>query len=268
MLIAICSAKGSPGVSVAALALASVWPSPVVLAECDPAGADLRTGYLRGEVDTAGRGLARLAAAARRPDPVDLRPVLEEQLYALHPDGGLLWLPGVEEPGQASLAAASWGRLGATFAALESAGPAGYDVLADCGRLAAPAPVGSLLTAADLVLLAVRPTVSSVAAAVAWLPQLRRHVPEQRRLQLLQLGAGPFRGAEVDAALDLRTAAVLPDDPAAAAALAGAAPPSRGLARAPLMRAADAAARALVQRVRDLRLSPAAQPAAAMTGVS
>ena len=44
MLVAICSAKGSPGVSVAALALASVWPSRVVLAECDPAGGDLRTG--------------------------------------------------------------------------------------------------------------------------------------------------------------------------------------------------------------------------------
>jgi len=268
MLVAICSAKGSPGVSVAALALASMWPSPVVLAECDPAGGDLRTGYLRGEVDTAGRGLGRLAAAARQPEVADLRGLLQEQLYALHPDGALLWLPGIDEPGQASVAAASWGRLGQTFAALETAGPAGYDVIADCGRLAAPAPVSGLLTSADLVLLAVRPTVPSVAAAAGWLPQLRRHLPDSRRLQLLVIGDGSFRGAEVAAALDLRTAGWLPADPAAAAVLTGAAPVGRSLARAPLMRSADALARALTLRVRDLRLASTAEPATVPTGVT
>jgi hypothetical protein len=270
MLVAICSAKGSPGVSVAALALASMWPSPVVLAECDPAGGDLRTGYLRGEVDTAGRGLGRLAAAARRPEVTDLRGLLQEQLYALHPDGGLLWLPGIDEPGQASVAAASWGRLGQTFAALETAAPTGYDVIADCGRLAAPAPVSGLLTSADLVLLAVRPTVPSVASAAAWLPQLRRHLPEPRRLQLLVIGDGSFRGPEVAAALDLRTAGSLPADLAAAAVLTGAAPTGRNLARAPLMRTADTLARALALRVRDLRLVDTAGTAelAVPTGVS
>ena len=199
-------------------------------------------------------------------EATDLRGLLEEQLYALHPDGGLLWLPGLDEPGQAGLAAASWGRLGQTFAALEATGPPGYDVLADCGRLAAPAPVGGLLTAADLVLLAVRPTAASVAAAAAWLPQLRRHLPDPRRLQLLAVGPGPFRVGEVAAALDLRTAGTLPADPAAAAALTGAAPAGRGLARSPLMRAADTVARALVARVRDLRLAGAAQPAAVPAG--
>src|SRR5260370_41902593 len=40
-LIAIASDKGAPGVTTAALALAAVWPRPVLLAECDPAGGDL-----------------------------------------------------------------------------------------------------------------------------------------------------------------------------------------------------------------------------------
>jgi len=42
-LVAMCSLKGSPGVTTAALGLAAGWPSaeqPVVV-ECDPAGGDL-----------------------------------------------------------------------------------------------------------------------------------------------------------------------------------------------------------------------------------
>ena len=40
-LIAIASDKGAPGVTTSALALAAVWPRPVLLAECDPSGGDL-----------------------------------------------------------------------------------------------------------------------------------------------------------------------------------------------------------------------------------
>jgi hypothetical protein len=253
MFVAICSAKGSPGVSVAALALASMWPARVVLAECDPAGSDLRTGFLRGEVDTGGRGIGRLAAAARRSEVTDLRPALAEQLWTLNPEGTLLWLPGVEDPAQANLAAGSWGRLGQTFAALENADPIACNLIADCGRLAAPAPVHGLLASADLVLLAVRPTVTSVASAGIWMPQLRRHVPESRRLQLLLLGAGPFAASEVSAALDCRLAGQLPHDESAAAVLTGVAPAGRGFSRSPLMRAADSLAGDLVSRVHDAR---------------
>ena len=41
MLIALCSAKGAPGVTTSGLALALSWPRPVVLAELDPAGGDV-----------------------------------------------------------------------------------------------------------------------------------------------------------------------------------------------------------------------------------
>ena len=40
-LIAVAADKGAPGVTTTALALAAVWPRPVLLAECDPAGGDL-----------------------------------------------------------------------------------------------------------------------------------------------------------------------------------------------------------------------------------
>ena len=44
MLIALCSAKGAPGVTTSGLALTLSWPRGVVLAELDPAGGDVLAG--------------------------------------------------------------------------------------------------------------------------------------------------------------------------------------------------------------------------------
>ena len=67
-LIAIASDKGAPGVTTAALALAAVWPRPVLLAECDPAGGDLvyRFPALGGGHLDPRRGVLSLAVVARR----------------------------------------------------------------------------------------------------------------------------------------------------------------------------------------------------------
>jgi len=67
-LIAIASDKGAPGVTTAALALAAVWPRPVLLAECDPAGGDLVYRFPAvggGRLDPR-RGVLSLAVVARR----------------------------------------------------------------------------------------------------------------------------------------------------------------------------------------------------------
>ncbi|MCP5854114.1 hypothetical protein NL323_29700, partial [Klebsiella pneumoniae] len=40
-LIVLGAAKGAPGVTTAAVALAAVWPRSAVVAECDPSGGDL-----------------------------------------------------------------------------------------------------------------------------------------------------------------------------------------------------------------------------------
>src|SRR5258708_11342673 len=67
-LIAIAADKGAPGVTTTALALAAVWPRPVLLAECDPAGGDLvyRLPAADGSRLDPRRGLLSLAVAARR----------------------------------------------------------------------------------------------------------------------------------------------------------------------------------------------------------
>jgi hypothetical protein len=64
-LIVMASAKGSPGVTTTALALATVWPRQVLLAECDPVGGDIVAGFLRAAVPPSG-GLLDVALAARR----------------------------------------------------------------------------------------------------------------------------------------------------------------------------------------------------------
>jgi len=67
-LIAVAADKGAPGVTTTALALAAVWPRPVLLAECDPAGGDLvyRLPAADGGRLDQRRGLLSLAVAARR----------------------------------------------------------------------------------------------------------------------------------------------------------------------------------------------------------
>src|SRR3954453_2540548 len=64
-VIALASVKGSPGVSTATLALALVWPRPVLVAECDPVGGDVTAGFLAGMSAPDG-GLLGLALALRR----------------------------------------------------------------------------------------------------------------------------------------------------------------------------------------------------------
>jgi hypothetical protein len=126
-LISLVSAKGAPGTTTAALAMAAVWPRPVLLADCDPAGGDvaLRMPAAGGGAVERDRGLISIAAASRRGlTGAQVR----EHVQRL--DGGLEILAGVRSPEQAAASAKLWGPLGSALDALD-----GLDVLADCGRI-------------------------------------------------------------------------------------------------------------------------------------
>ena len=64
-IIAMVSAKGSPGVSTTAFACTLSWNGRTVLAECDPAGGSVLTGYLS-SLEIPPIGMLPLAAAALR----------------------------------------------------------------------------------------------------------------------------------------------------------------------------------------------------------
>ena len=153
-LIAIASDKGAPGVTTAALALAAVWPRPVLLAECDPAGGDLAYRFPSaggGHLDPR-RGVLSLAVAARR----GMQPnQVWEHVQKLH--GGLDVLAGVTNAEQGAGLNLLWGQIGKVLATLPQA-----DVIADCGRLGSDGPVYDLLAEATTVVLVTKASVGDV----------------------------------------------------------------------------------------------------------
>ncbi|MEV4801978.1 hypothetical protein AB0K18_18350 [Nonomuraea sp. NPDC049421] len=154
-LIVLAADKGAPGVTTAATALAAVWPRPVLLAECDPAGGDLayRLPAADGGVLNPAKGLLTLGATARRG--------LEAAQIQQHTQkivGGLDVLVGLGHGEQAAGLTWLWGPLGRALAAIP-----GADVIADCGRLSAHPQLGDLIAEAEQVVLLTRATLDHVA---------------------------------------------------------------------------------------------------------
>jgi hypothetical protein len=144
-LIAVASAKGSPGATTTALLFGALWPRPVIVAECDPHGGDVaaRLPAVDGSVIDPDRGLLSLGAAGRKM----LRPELVPE-HTQRISGGLEVLVGVRTPEQSAGLAQQWGQLGPIFGGIP-----GYDVIADAGRLGAATPQNVMLpSATDLVM--------------------------------------------------------------------------------------------------------------------
>lgn len=235
MLVAVCSLKGSPGVTTFALALAARWPagSARVLVECDPSGGDVATRF-----SLAGSpGLVSLAAAARHGTDPGLLWAHTQPL----PDG----VPVVAAPPGADHAAAAVAavvpRSGGGVGVLRwVASTPGVVVIADCGRVDPGSVVTPLVACADAMLLLSRAHADDLAHLVTRLEVVGRW---SRRPGLVLVGEG-YGIAEVSAQLGVPALGPLPDDPAGAAALAGRAY-ARGPSRSPLGRVADLIARRL-----------------------
>lgn len=224
-LFAFGSAKASPGVTTAVLALAAVWPPDrqVVVVELDPDGGDVAAWW-----DLAAQpGLLSYAAAGRR----DLRP--DTILAHTQPLPGLGRVevvagPASPEQAEAALTTLLAAGLGEGLDAL-----AEVDVLIDCGRLRPGSPLVGLLNSIALLLLVGRPTLAEVAHLRPRVAALR-----SRRPALLLIGDQPYGAEEVTAALDVSVLGVLAHDPRGAATLGGRREASRGLARSKLVRSA------------------------------
>ena len=154
MLIAVAADKGAPGVTTTAVALAAVWPRPVLLAECDPAGGDIvyRLPGAGGDRLDPRRGLLSLAVAARR----DLQ-AAQLWTHAQKLRGGLDVLLGVTNADQGAGLEPLWGPVGSALAGLPQA-----DVIADCGRLGPAGPYYDLLAHAAVIVLITRPSLGEL----------------------------------------------------------------------------------------------------------
>lgn len=153
-LIAVASAKGSPGVTTVSLAMGALWERPAIVAECDPSGGDVawRMPAPDGQVLDAQTGLLSLVAAGRK----SLHPGLVRQ-HTQTIVGGLEVLVGVGSPEQAGGLTQQWAQFGPLFAAVP-----GYDVIADLGRIGSVTPQNNLLGSASAIVLVVDVAPSSI----------------------------------------------------------------------------------------------------------
>lgn len=224
-VLALISAKHSPGVTTAALAFAaaSACYRQTVLIEADPAGGDVaaRAGL------ALDPGLVSLAAAGRHEGLV-----LDVEPHAQPLRAGGLVVVGPTTYEQASGAVA-------TLAGRLSAGDAGRDdhlTIVDCGRWFPGSPAERELDGADIVLVVARPTLDALEHLRSRLAGLARAAGRSIPAVLL-VGDGPYPSEEVSGALGVGVVGVLPFDPRGAAALLGAAS-ARVARHSPLVRAA------------------------------
>lgn len=148
MLVAVCSAKGSPGATTTAAALAASWPTSAVVVEADEAGSDLavfaRTS--RGQPLAETPTVATLAAAARQAT-ADTSIV---RSHAQTVGDRLLVVPSVAAHEAAAGMAALWRPLAVALASADT------DVIADLGRMHSTSSAIPIAASADVVVIVAR----------------------------------------------------------------------------------------------------------------
>lgn len=140
MLVSLYSAKGSPGATSCALALAATWPRDVVLIEADPSGSDLvyRCRSARGAPLESTPNVLGLVSAARA-DPSTSLSNWSQRLGC-----GVNLIAGVTTPSQTRGIGELWSALAAVVLGSE------VDVIADLGRLRRESPVMALAEGASI----------------------------------------------------------------------------------------------------------------------
>jgi MinD-like ATPase involved in chromosome partitioning or flagellar assembly len=225
---ATASGKGAPGATTLAVLLAWRWPdrerSRIVI-EADPEGGVLAA---RGH-DSSGLthepGLLSLAAA--RDGSTEAR--LHQHAQAL--GDGVELVAGPPGPAQAEACLRALGE-----PAVGAIRRAELNVVVDCGRLHPNSPALPWARAAERTLLVVRPRLDEV---VALRPVAERLSAAGVDVGLVCIGDRPFDPVEVAEQATLPLLGVVPDDPAAAAAVTGRGLGDRRLRRSGLVRAVE-----------------------------
>jgi hypothetical protein len=223
-LIAVGSVKGSPGATTFALALAVVWPRPVVLVEADPAGGDL--GGRFGVPDTP--GLASLVVQAR------------------HERGPGLWQAHAHRldlGADVVVAPASGWQAHAAVTRLADHPPprSDVDIVLDMGRLYDASPAWGLAAAADAILVVSGTDVASLDHTAA----LTSQHAERERMSVVLVGHTRFTLAELVDVLGVPVAVSVPADRRTVAVLSGTARAGRAWTRFGVPAAARTVALAL-----------------------
>ena len=205
-LIALVSAKGAPGVSLTALALAAAWPVDArhkVLLEADPSGGSLAVSYQLGRQP----GLITLAAAGGHSlGRNDLWSHVQEL------PGGLGAIVAPERGDRARTILDGCGtQLGNWLGSFGD-----VMAIADCGRIAPSEVAGSLASQADRVFVLAQPRAEQIqpAAVVA-----TEFAGLGVATSWVLIGDSPHSALEVAEVTGINVAQVLPDDQRGAQAI-------------------------------------------------
>lgn len=229
-LVVFASARGAPGTTTAAVAVAG-WLDGSVLVEADPAGGVLALRFGLGREP----GLLTLAsnrsARSDLPDHVQILP------------GGTRVIVAPESAGQVHHL---W-QVGARVirdALRRSPDP----VIVDVGRLEPSSPAMGLMEDADVVCVVSRPVAEQLIPAASVVTSLDR-------AGIVLIGEGPYTSAEVTSQLGVPVLGVIANDRRAAAALAQGGS-GRAVTRSALLRSARVLAETLADRGRSLERVP------------
>lgn len=217
-VVVLASAKGSPGVTTAVVALAAGWPAGrrTLVVELDSDGSDLGRWFRLPDQP----GL--MSCAARGRHGLEWGTLLAQTQPLPGPAGARVLVgPGPAWRAGAVLASLDVEALGAALAEVSASG---IDVLVDGGRARPDWALAPLAKAADRTLLVCRPTASEVAHLSAAAEGMR---PAGVRPGVLLVGDRPYGAEEVGAAVGVGVLGVLADDPEGAAVVAGSGSPAR-----------------------------------------
>jgi MinD-like ATPase involved in chromosome partitioning or flagellar assembly len=219
--LALCSAKGSPGVTTLICALGAAWPveREVVVLECDPAGGDLAARF---GLSTRS-GMTSLVLQARQDR--------EQTDYRLHVQtlpGGLNVLVGPTGTDSALTLDHELARSSAGFISTET------DVVIDCGRLV-PNATGQarMISQAQRVILILRSDVPGMAHA-RWATERIRELTGFRP-SVVTVGTNGYSASEVSQVIDVDILGTLPWDPRGAQMASGGPGTSKEFKRSPLI---------------------------------
>lgn len=173
-IIVLASAKGSPGVTTTALALATQWPIATgrraLVFDADESGGDTAAGILRGAVPP-GAGVLPLATARNK----DLQEAVASASVSLVRGEEVRLVPGIPDADRSGALPIAWDVLASGLnqrAALASATPddcippaRACDVFVDAGRISTAAASKPWFISANLTLLVLLPTLPAVRAA-------------------------------------------------------------------------------------------------------
>jgi hypothetical protein len=175
--------------------------------DADPVGGSLATGWLGGGLAYPDRSVVSFAietAAAGISGPARL----DQHLQQVPGIPNCMLMAGPADPTQLRfVASAGWHRLATALSELSRSG---HDVLVDCGRFGSGTPM-ALLTAADLVLIAVRPKAWDWGAARCLAGQLRS-VIDPDRLGLAVCATTPLGTMAAEQYLGLYAIVALPSN--------------------------------------------------------